>query len=290
MCGFKLLILLVNSFPDVVNVITSNNTVLKQRKNYIDASFITVVIYKKVVLALTGFKTCLLLFSRFLELVDFSPNPVNVMCNNFLQQMEIDALEQLISEDVKVQGHISCVMVSELASWYSESSSELLSESSLELLPESSPEEMRSTTTTLLPESSLGESALTSMRVECFFLRVEEENHASPWQALQESANLALAHVYGFLPRADEEPVSSMEHRGRRTGAARWDGSSSSPRNLTLLAGAADSIEEDGCGRVHGASSLQNLPLKSRAIPTTETRRRRRRGRRKPEKGIEGRR
>jgi acyl-coenzyme A thioesterase PaaI-like protein len=28
------------------------------------------------------------------------------MCNNFLQQMEIDALEQLISEDVKVQGQI----------------------------------------------------------------------------------------------------------------------------------------------------------------------------------------
>jgi hypothetical protein len=28
--------------------------------------------------------------------------------------MEIDALEQLISEDVKVQGQISCVMVSEL--------------------------------------------------------------------------------------------------------------------------------------------------------------------------------
>jgi hypothetical protein len=26
------------------------------------------------------------------------------MCNNFLQQMEIDALEQLISEDVKVKG------------------------------------------------------------------------------------------------------------------------------------------------------------------------------------------
>jgi hypothetical protein len=47
----------------------------------------------KAILALTGFKTCLLLFSRFLELVDFSPNPVNVMCNNFLQQMEIDALE-----------------------------------------------------------------------------------------------------------------------------------------------------------------------------------------------------
>jgi hypothetical protein len=114
-----MLILLVDSFPDVVNVITSNSTVPKQRKNYIDAGFITFVIYKKVVLALTGFKTCLLLFSRFLELVDFSPNPVNVMCNNFLQQMETDALEQLISEDVKVQGQISCVMVLELTSWSS---------------------------------------------------------------------------------------------------------------------------------------------------------------------------
>jgi hypothetical protein len=63
LCGFKLLILLVDSFPDVVNVITSNSMVLKKRKNYIDASFIIVVIYKKVILALTGFKTCLLLFS-----------------------------------------------------------------------------------------------------------------------------------------------------------------------------------------------------------------------------------
>jgi hypothetical protein len=59
----------------------------------------------------------MLLFSRFLELVDFSPNHVNVMCNNFLQQMESDALEQLISEDVKVQGQIvrdgfrTCLMV-----------------------------------------------------------------------------------------------------------------------------------------------------------------------------------
>jgi hypothetical protein len=105
LCGFKLLILLVDSFPDVVNVIPSNSMVLKQRKQLY--CFITVVIYKKAVLALTGFKTCLLLFTRFLELVDFSPNPFNVMCNNFLQQMEIDALEQLISEDVKVQGQIS---------------------------------------------------------------------------------------------------------------------------------------------------------------------------------------
>jgi hypothetical protein len=52
------------------------------------------------------------------------------MCKNFLQQMEIYALAQLTSEDVKVQGQISCVMVSELASWSSESSPELLPESS----------------------------------------------------------------------------------------------------------------------------------------------------------------
>jgi hypothetical protein len=66
-------------------------------------------------------------------------------------------------------------MVSELASWSSELSPELLPESSPELLPESSPEEMRSTTT-LLPESSLEESAVTSMRVDHFFLRVERKN------------------------------------------------------------------------------------------------------------------
>jgi hypothetical protein len=73
------------------------------------------------------------------------------MYNNFVQQMEIDALEQLISEDVKVQGQISCVMVSEPASWSSELSPELLPKSSPELLPE----EMRSTSTTLLPGFSL---------------------------------------------------------------------------------------------------------------------------------------
>jgi hypothetical protein len=72
--------------------------------------------------------------------------------------MEIDALEQLISEDVKVQGQISCVMVSEVASWSLESSLELLPESTLELLPELLPEEMRSTSTTLLPGSSLEDS------------------------------------------------------------------------------------------------------------------------------------
>jgi hypothetical protein len=180
------------------------------------------------------------------------------------------------------------MMVSELASWSSESSPELLPELSPELLLESSPEETRSTSTTLLSGSLLEESVLTSMRVDLFFLHVEENNPASPWWVSLESANLGLASVYGFLARADEEPASSMERRRRRTGAARWDGSSLSPRNLTLLAGAADSTEEDGRGRGSGASFLQNLPLESRAIPATETRLQWRRGRWKPEKGIEG--
>jgi hypothetical protein len=105
---------------------------------------------------------------------------------------------------------------------------------------------------------------------------------------LLEPANLALARLYDFLPRADEELASSMGHRGRRTGVARWDGSSLSPRNLTLLVGAADSTEENRRGRGREASSLQNLPLESRAIPTTKTWLQQRRGRRKPEKGIEG--
>jgi hypothetical protein len=117
-------------------------------------------------------------------------------------------------------------MVSELASWSSESSPKLLPESSLELLAEMLPEEMRSTNTTILSGSSLEVSALTSMRVDRYFVRVEEKNPASPWRASLESANLALARMYDFLPRADEELTSSMECRGRRTGAARWDGSS----------------------------------------------------------------
>jgi hypothetical protein len=75
------------------------------------------------------------------------------------------------------------------------------------------------------------------------------KNPTSPWRASLESANLALARVYGFIPWADKEPASSIERRGRCTGAAHWDDSSSSPQNLTLLVGAADSTEEDGRGR-----------------------------------------
>jgi hypothetical protein len=40
--------------------------------------------------------------------------------------------------------------------------------------------------------------------------------------------------------------------------------------------GGGGSTEEDGRGRDRGASSLQNLPLKSRAIPAMETRLRQR--------------
>jgi hypothetical protein len=98
---------------------------------------------------------------------------------------------------------------------------------------------------------------------------------------------LALARVYGFLPRADEEPTSSMERWGRRIGAARWDGSSSSPRNLTLLAGAAEAPRKTD-GDVAAGPPPCRTPLESWAIPAMETRLRQRRGRRKPEKRIEG--
>jgi hypothetical protein len=201
--------------------------------------------------------------------------------------MEINALKQLISEDVKFQGQISCVMVSELAPWTSESSPELLPESSPEWLPESSPEEMRCTSTTLLPGSSLEESALTSMRVDRFFLHVEEKTCLS-------MTGIAGVHQLGpcarvWLPPLGRQRIGLFHGVPWKThGAACWDDSSSSSQNLTLLAGAADSTEEDGQGCGRGASSLKNLPVESQAIPTTETRLRWRRGRRKLEKGIEG--
>jgi hypothetical protein len=95
--------------------------------------------------------------------------------------MEIDALEQLISEDVKVQGQIVHDGFQNLFSWSSESSLELLLESSSELLSESSPEQMRSTTTLLLG-LSLEESALTSLRVDRFFAL--RKKPTSPWRGV----------------------------------------------------------------------------------------------------------
>jgi hypothetical protein len=73
-----------------------------------------------------------------------------------------------------------------------------LSESSPEFLLESSAEEMKSTTT-LLGGSSSEVYVLTSMHVDRFFLHVEEKT-ACPWRTSLESANLALACMYGFLP------------------------------------------------------------------------------------------
>jgi hypothetical protein len=79
------------------------------------------------------------------------------------------------------------------------------------------------------------------------------------------------------LPPSGRRRTGLFHGAQRKThGGGRCDDSSSSPQNLTLLAGAADSTKEDGRGRGRGASSLQNLPLESRAIPTTETRLRQR--------------
>jgi hypothetical protein len=88
------------------------------------------------------------------------------MCNNFLQQMEIDALEQLISEDVKVQGQIvhdgfrTCLMVlriiTRVVAGVVAGGDEVYQHHSS-------------------ARSSLEDSALTSMRVDRFFLRVEEK-------------------------------------------------------------------------------------------------------------------
>jgi hypothetical protein len=114
----------------------------------------------------------------------------------------------------------------------------------------------QSTRTTLLLGSSLEESALTSMLVDCFFHRVEEKNLPLHGGCRQLGPIVRVR----LPPRSDEELASSMEHRGRRTGAARWDDSSSSPWNLTLLAGAANSTEKEERGRGRGASSLQNSP------------------------------
>jgi hypothetical protein len=73
---------------------------------------------------------------------------------------------------------------------------------------------------TRLPGSSLEESTLTSMLVDRFFLRVEEKNPASPWWASLESANLALARLYGFLPRLTKNwPLPWSIEKDARGGA-----------------------------------------------------------------------
>jgi hypothetical protein len=110
------------------------------------------------------------------------------------------------------------------------------------------------------------------MHMDRFFLRVEEKTlplhsgrHWSPptWPLRACTASSPGPTKNRPLPWSAEEDAR---------GCACWDGSSSSQRNLTLLAGAADNTQEDERGRGRRASSLQNLPLESRAIPATETR------------------
>jgi hypothetical protein len=134
----------------------------------------------------------------------------------------------------------------------------------------------------------LEESALTSMRVDCFFLRIEEKNPSLSMAGVAGVRQLGPCARLCLPPQAKEEPTSSMERRGRHTGATRWNGSSSSPRNLTLLAGGGGQHRGRRPGTWPRGLLLAEPPLESRAIPATETRLRRRRGRRKPEKGIEG--
>jgi hypothetical protein len=108
---------------------------------------------------------------------------------------------------------------------------------------------------------------LTSMCVDRFFLRIEEKtlplHGGCRWSPPTWPLRACTASPPG------RRRTSLFHGAPRKT---RWDGSSSSLRNLTLLAGLADNTEEDGCGRGREASSLQNLPRESQAIPTTETR------------------
>jgi hypothetical protein len=157
------------------------------------------------------------------------------------------------------------------------------------LLPGSSPEEMRSISTTLLPGSSLEESALTSMRVDRFFLRVEKKtlplHGGHRWSPPTWPLHACTASSPG--PTKNRPLPWSTEEDARGGALGRLLFVTTEPHSL---GGTVDSTEEDGRGRGRGASSLQNLPLESRAIPATKTRLRWRRGRWKPEKGIEGRR
>jgi hypothetical protein len=168
--------------------------------------------------------------------------------------MEIDALEQLISEDVKVQGQIvcdgfkTCLMVFRIITGVVVE----VVVGVVAVVVTGGDEVYHHSSSWVIAGGVRGH---LNARGPLLLL-----HPASSWWASLESANLALACMYGFLPWANEEPASSMERRERHTGAARWDGSSSSLRNLTLMAGVVDNIEEYERGCVRGASSLQNLP------------------------------
>jgi hypothetical protein len=120
--------------------------------------------------------------------------------------MEIDALEQLISEDVKVQGQIvrdgfrNCLMVFKIITRVVAG---VVAGVVVGVLTGGDEVYQHHSSA----RSSLEESVLTSMRVDHFFLCVEE------------SANLALACVYGFL--LESRAIPAMETRLRRRGGMR---------------------------------------------------------------------
>jgi hypothetical protein len=93
---------------------------------------------------------------------------------------------------------------------------------------------------------------------------------------------LAFARVYGFLPRADKEPTSSMQRRGRRTGRRtgtaplRHCGTSLSLRGRRTAPRKTDRDVAAGPPPCRTSSWSRGPYL------------RRRRGRRKLEKGKEG--
>jgi hypothetical protein len=111
------------------------------------------------------------------------------------------------------------------------------------LLPESSSEEMRSTTTTLLPGSSLEESALTSMRVDRFFLRVEEKtlplHGGHRWSPPTWPLRACTASSLGPTKNRPLPWSAEEDARGRRAGTAplrhrrtslSWWGQQTAPR------------------------------------------------------------
>jgi hypothetical protein len=173
LCGFKLLILLVDSFLDLVNVITSNSTVLKQRKKlywcklhnscYLQESCFSSNWFQNLP-ALPIPWACWFQTKSYQCLVQQLPTANGNWCIRTIDQWRCeDPRTSLVCD-----GFRTCLMVFRIVAG-------VVAGVVAELLPQSSPEEMRSTSTTLLPGSSLEESALTSMLEDRFFLRVEEK-------------------------------------------------------------------------------------------------------------------
>jgi hypothetical protein len=111
------------------------------------------------------------------------------MCSNFLKQMEIDALELMISEGVKVQGQIvhdglwTCLMAFRIVTIVVTGGDKVYHHSSARVVA-------RGVRTHLNARGPLLPSQW-------------EKNPASPWWVSLESANLALERVYDFLPVRD---------------------------------------------------------------------------------------